>query len=81
MATYKSWLTPWVAFLVDNEMASNLFIDKRLLETYLNHHYPGGHKDTYLRVGKQIAAFVNQYSNLKVEPPKPIHLKKKEGNL
>lgn len=68
-------------FLATEKMTSNLCIDKQLVERYLNLRYPGGHKDTFMRVGKQIAAFVNHYSNLKIEAPKPIHLKNKEANL
>ena len=61
MDNYESWLKPLVAWLEERQVAGQTFVNDTLLKTYLELKY--GHKsyDSYWRVGKQCADFINRY--------------------
>jgi hypothetical protein len=65
--SYKSWITPWIAFIEEKGRDPTPL----LLKAYLNERY--SNPDVFNRVGKQIVAFTNEYSNLR------MHLIKKRS--
>ena len=67
ITNYTNWLRPFVRWLEDKSRTGYLHITSQLLTEYLNNRYAHGEHSSYMRVGKQIAAFVNQYLQDKVE--------------
>ena len=58
---YEKWLRPWVTWLQENSNGRVMPVDAQLLKIYLDRRYLGGTYETYDRVGKQIATFVNRH--------------------
>ena len=58
---YNNWLRPFVKWLEDKSRAGYLHISSQLLAEYLDGRYAYGEHSSYMRVGKEIAPFVNRY--------------------
>ena len=52
-----------------------------MLKAYLDERYRGQELQSYMRVGKQIAEFVNRYVVEKVEVKKPLGFRKITDNV
>ena len=78
---YTNWLRPFIKWLEDKSSSGYVHITSQLLAEYLNDRYARGEHSSYMRVGKQIAAFVNQHLQDKVEVLKPLHFKRAKDNV
>ena len=78
---YTNWLRPFVKWLEDKSSTGYLYITSQMLAEYLDSRYAHGEYSSYMRVGKQIAAFVNRYLQDKVEVLKPLYFKQVSDNV
>ena len=78
---YETWLRPWVTWLKDKASSGQLHIDAHVLKTYLDMRYLDKEFSSYMRVGNQIASFINRYLTSKVEVIRPLAFHKKFENV
>ena len=78
---YANWLRPFIKWLEDKSSSGYVHITSQLLAEYLNDRYARGEHSSYMRVGKQIAAFVNRDLHDKVEVLKPLRFKRAKDNV
>ena len=73
---YETWLRPWVTWLTTKAGTGPLHVDAHVLKTYLDTRYRGKQFSSYMRVGKQIADFINRFLINKVDVIRPLALQK-----
>ena len=73
---YETWLRPWVIWLMAKAGTGPLHVDAHVLKTYLDARYRGKEFSSYMRVGKQIADFINRFLINKVDVIRPLALQK-----
>ena len=78
---YNNWIRPFIKWLEDKSSTGYLHITSQLLAEYLDSRFAYGEHSSYMRVGKQIATFVNRYLQDKVQVLKPLHFKQVSDNV
>ena len=78
---YETWLWPWVRWLEENSRTGYLHVTAQVVKAYLDHKYLTKEFSSYMRVGIQIADFVNRYLVEKIKVIKPLSHKKKTENV
>ena len=81
LRNYESWLRPFVRWLNDNARQGRLDVNNHVVQTYLEERYRSGTSTSYMRVGNQIASFVNRYLTEKVRVIPPLGYKQNNENV
>ena len=78
---YETWLRPWVTWLKEKAGTGQLQVDAHVLKTYLDSRYRDKEFSSYMRVGRQIAGFVNRHLSKKVDVIMPLAFNRKLENV
>ena len=81
LRNYESWLRPFVRWLDDGVRQGRLDVTDHVLKTYLDERYRSGEYESYMRVGNQIATFLNRYLADKVRVIPPLSYKRNKENV
>ena len=78
---YENYLRPWVRWLRDSSDRGVIHVTQHVLKLYLDKRYLSQQYDSYARVGKQIAHFVNRYLAEKITMIAPLSHQRNYENV
>ena len=79
--TYKHYLTPFVAWIVDSAKRGPISVTTQTVRLFMERQYRHMERDSYDRVYSQIVDFANQYLEKRIKRVKAIGIKKSVKKL
>ena len=81
MRTYRSYLKPFVAWIVNRSQHSPTLITTQSVHQFMDAEYRCAERDTYDRVYSQIVDFANQYLEKRIKRVRAIGIMKSTKKL